>query len=475
MESALNLDRASPSRAVILGLPLLAVSHEELPSYLTSLVGRRQPAHIALGTLPLSMACHRDVLTQAILAEAEAVLAGSSALIWAAKRLGTPLPARFTGAEILEHAARAASLNDWTLGLLCPDDDDMTAASAHLQAHHPNLRPPVVFISQTSDEEAQRTAIRSSQINILLVGLPPSIETDCIYRQLPWLGTPVIIGIGDGIAVTAGRVRSAPARFSRRGLGWLYELARHPWSRVPIYWVQLWFFVSKLRRQQTIPAAESTNPRPIITKHEDLIFHTWSGRITAAELNQLPLIEPSPDHSGIVLDLSTATVMDSSGLGHLLQAYRRTKASGLGFVLLGPPANIRHLLAATHLDRLLPIATTVEDAAARCREQTPRVSPSREPAKPGELILACQGDLTAPRLAMANRWLVSSWEKHSGSCDLTLDLAQVRLLDSSGIGWLLQARRLARDRNGAFCVINISGQPAQVIAQSNLRRVLNAS
>lgn len=467
--------RTRPRKSVILGLPLLAITPDQVPDYLAELVRRRTASQLTLGTLPLAIASAKDVLVQAVLAEAEAVLVGSQALSWAAKRLGCPLPYVFSGPAVVSLAAQTAAKFGWQLGLLGAEPDDLTQAAARLQTAHPGLLAPLTFTGPSNDEEALRKAIRAAKLDILLVGLPPATETEWIYRQLPWLRTPVVVGVGDGLAVTSGRLEEVPEKFAQPGLSWLYHLINNPWTRVPLYWMQLWFVLRELRSQQNCLREVPTRANLTLPIDPNILFLEWTGRVDADSLADLPIFMEPNQHSGLVLDLRAVSFIDSTGLGHLLQAYRTTKANGAGFVLLAPSSCVRDLLRVTHLNRFIVMAETIENAAAYCREQTPRFTPSSQLAHPGELVLTIQGDLTAPRLDAANRWLASAWENHPGSLDLTVDLGQVRLLDSSGIGWLLQARRLSRDRGGSISIRNARGQPAQILTQTRLLQALNVT
>jgi anti-sigma B factor antagonist len=70
-----------------------------------------------------------------------------------------------------------------------------------------------------------------------------------------------------------------------------------------------------------------------------------------AELRQVEQESPSE----IVIDLSSLTFIDSSGLRMLLQVDREARQNGFDLVLLGPAQSVRRVFETTGLVEHLPI------------------------------------------------------------------------------------------------------------------------
>jgi len=64
----------------------------------------------------------------------------------------------------------------------------------------------------------------------------------------------------------------------------------------------------------------------------------------------------------LVFDLSAVPFIDSSGLGALLGAVRRTRELGADVVLCSPRPSIRRVLEMVELDRVVPVLGTLEQA-----------------------------------------------------------------------------------------------------------------
>jgi anti-sigma B factor antagonist len=84
---------------------------------------------------------------------------------------------------------------------------------------------------------------------------------------------------------------------------------------------------------------------------------------TAAGLEQA-LQHAMQTSACLVVDLTQVTFIDSSGLGVLIGARRRATAAGGSLSLVRPPAIVRKLLAGTHLQQILPVHESLDDALA---------------------------------------------------------------------------------------------------------------
>jgi anti-sigma B factor antagonist len=66
----------------------------------------------------------------------------------------------------------------------------------------------------------------------------------------------------------------------------------------------------------------------------------------------------------VVVDLTSATFIDSTTLGVLLGAFKRLRPAGGELTIVCPDANIRKIFQITLLDRVFAIFDTLDDAIA---------------------------------------------------------------------------------------------------------------
>jgi anti-sigma B factor antagonist len=74
------------------------------------------------------------------------------------------------------------------------------------------------------------------------------------------------------------------------------------------------------------------------------------------------VIDDSP--SAVVVDLTSATFLDSMTLGVFLSAMKRLRATGGRFRVVAPRAEIRRIFEMTLLDRVFELDVTRQDALA---------------------------------------------------------------------------------------------------------------
>jgi anti-anti-sigma factor len=77
----------------------------------------------------------------------------------------------------------------------------------------------------------------------------------------------------------------------------------------------------------------------------------------------------SPAITGIILDVSGVTQVDSAGLGELTLVYTFATRRSCQVILSGVPASLKHSLEITRLDALLPSAPDIESARKRLAQK----------------------------------------------------------------------------------------------------------
>jgi N-acetylglucosaminyldiphosphoundecaprenol N-acetyl-beta-D-mannosaminyltransferase len=165
-------------------------------------------------------------------ATASLSLADGQPLIWASRLLGTPLPEKVSGSDLvwplLERAGRAG----WRVYLLGGSPGVAAAAAERIRRE---LGVNVVGVDDSRvsleggegpDPIAER--IRAAAPQVVLVALGAPKQELWIRRNLPQVGHAVLLGVGASLDFVAGRVRRAPRWVSRAGLEWLWRLAREP-------------------------------------------------------------------------------------------------------------------------------------------------------------------------------------------------------------------------------------------------------
>jgi N-acetylglucosaminyldiphosphoundecaprenol N-acetyl-beta-D-mannosaminyltransferase len=179
-------------------------------------------------------AAFRDAVNQADLAVPDGV-----PVIWLSRLLGTPLPERVTGVDIVEQGAALAAKQGYRIFLLGAAPGIADAAATELRVRYPGLdvagtySPPMGPFTPQEDTRMV-AAVRAVSPDILFVAFGAPRQDVWIREHLEELNVPVCVGVGGTFNFLAGTVKRAPQWMRRSGLEWAYRVGQEPrrlWRR----------------------------------------------------------------------------------------------------------------------------------------------------------------------------------------------------------------------------------------------------
>lgn len=217
-------------RITILGVPFDPVGMAGAVKKIAGFIISGGPHQVVTANPEMVMAAREDGELLQILTGAELVVADGIGIVWAARRLGTPLPERVPGVELAAAALTLAAENGYRVYLLGGAPGLATEAARCLRRKYPGL--DIVGTQHgyfSASGEAEVVAqIAATSPHLLLVGLGMAKQEKWIHSHRGELGVPVSIGVGGSLDVFAGRVRRAPPWMCRLNLEWLYRLLIQP-------------------------------------------------------------------------------------------------------------------------------------------------------------------------------------------------------------------------------------------------------
>jgi len=206
-------------------------------------VEEKGPHHVVTVNLQFLSTAAKNRTFAEVVNNADLVVADGMPLIWLSRLLGTPLPQRVTGHDLLHQCAALASQKGLTLFFLGATPSATEGATRRLQEMYPGLKiagsyqgsfSPAGYGLSESDERGALDAIERCRPDFLFVALGCPKQELWIYRHRQDIQAPVCIGIGGVLDVLAGRLKRAPLWMQRMGLEWLYRLQQEPgrlWKR----------------------------------------------------------------------------------------------------------------------------------------------------------------------------------------------------------------------------------------------------
>jgi N-acetylglucosaminyldiphosphoundecaprenol N-acetyl-beta-D-mannosaminyltransferase len=211
----------------------------------------------------------RDPALRAAYDAAELRLADGMPLVWASRLLGTPLPERVAGADLVGPLAARAAARGWRLyllggppGIAARAAEVLAAAGVTIAGHD------APWIEERPDRwgcgasAAAAERVRAARADLVYVGLGAPKQELWIHRHRDAIRPAVAIGVGASLSYVAGARPRAPRWMARAGLEWAYRLTREPgrlWRR---YLVDDLAFARILVRSWRAAAADGRAARP---------------------------------------------------------------------------------------------------------------------------------------------------------------------------------------------------------------------
>lgn len=158
------------------------------------------------------------------------VTADGQSVVWAAGLLGSPLPERVAGIDLMQRLLAAANEVGYRVYVLGARQDVLDRALANLRATHPRLTIAGSHHGYFDDADLPQIceAIRLAHADILFVAMSSPRKEYFLGEQGENLGVPFAMGVGGSVDVIAGVTRRAPVALQRLGLEWAYRLWQEP-------------------------------------------------------------------------------------------------------------------------------------------------------------------------------------------------------------------------------------------------------
>ena len=220
----------APTRLRVLGCEVDPIDMDEAVGRVDAAIAERRFLRHADLNGAIVVAMRDDARMRESICEAGLVVADGQSVVWAARLLGQPLPARVPGIDLMHRTIALAERRGYSIYILGARQEVLDTAVERLRAAHPALRIAGCRNGYFDDAEEPAVAdeIRSSGADILYVAISSPRKEYFLARHGPSLGVPYVMGVGGAIDVVAGVTRRAPAWLQRLGLEWTFRLVQEP-------------------------------------------------------------------------------------------------------------------------------------------------------------------------------------------------------------------------------------------------------
>jgi len=193
----------------------------------------------------------KDEFLRQSLKEADIISADGQAIVWASQLMGSALPERVPGIDLMENLMQMANENGHKAFLFGAKEEIVKTVCNHYNViYDGNIVVGYRNGYFSKNEEAEIVGqINNSGAQMLFVAIPSPQKEYFInkYREkLP--NILLLMGVGGSFDVVSGNVKRAPLVFQKLGFEWLYRLYQEPrkmWKRYLIGNIEFVFLLFK--------------------------------------------------------------------------------------------------------------------------------------------------------------------------------------------------------------------------------------
>lgn len=246
METSVQSSQQYPPRVEILGIGVDPVSMEEALARIERFIAEGIPRMVVTADSSGIVEAQSDVQWKDILLNADLVTPDSAGVVWASRRLGSPVRDRVSGVDLVERICHLSSIKGWRLFFLGAGKGVADQAADKMRLKYPgvNIVGTHDGFFPKSDEISVVAEVRSVAPDVVFVAMGIPKQEKFIAEHLYELGAKVAMGVGGTFDVLSGSVRRAPKLLQRLRLEWLWRLVLRPskWRKnilLPKFWWQV--------------------------------------------------------------------------------------------------------------------------------------------------------------------------------------------------------------------------------------------
>lgn len=473
----------------ILGVPFDNVTGSEALARIELMIASRKPHYLATANVDFLVQAREDVELRRILFDADLILCDGTPLLWVSRLLGNPLPERVAGADLVPRLIQLAAEKKYRLFLLGATPESVSCAATNLGEAYPDLiiagsySPPFNKLIEMDHDEI-KSRVLAAKPDVLLVSFGCPKQEKWIAMHYRALGVPVAAGVGATIDFLAGKVLRAPVWMRHAGLEWTYRLIQEPRRLFRRYVKDLWIFSRSIlaqwwalqfrnnRNQSTANTRSYALNRSPQSDYRVIVCPPRLDAI-AAEADALGTADILSGHRHYFVDMSGVTSIDSTGIGYLIRFQKRLRSAERELVLFAPSAPVTRALKLMRIAEFFFCAPDLASAQylvqVRARERSAAVT-LRTPAAVAPLVW--HGEITAANAREVWENTRAYLEAPRRDGELPLDLSGVRFIDSSGLGLMIRAKKLAQQKGAKLVFTGIQPAVKNVIQIAHLQEFL---
>lgn len=237
-------------RIDILGVPIDAITKEQALVRVRAFLRAGGQYHVTTTNPEMVLEAQSNAPFMEVLASANLSVPDGTGILWAAKRLGTSLPERVTGTDLMIAICEAFDIGGIFLLGAAPGVAERIVNMLHWKQWQLKIVGTHAGSPSPAEEDGIVAKINAAKPCILFVAYGAPAQELWIARNLRRMpSVKVAMGVGGAFDLISGLRQRAPKWMQVMGLEWLYRLVQEP-IRFPRIWkATVVFPLVFLRRQ----------------------------------------------------------------------------------------------------------------------------------------------------------------------------------------------------------------------------------
>jgi N-acetylglucosaminyldiphosphoundecaprenol N-acetyl-beta-D-mannosaminyltransferase len=228
--------RLGSRRIVVAGCPVDHFSLETAVSELQQRIRDRIHTLVMFVNVFKVSEFHANPALRESMEGAEMLLADGIPIVWASRMLGTGLPGRVTGVDLMQAVLAMCAEQEYRVFLFGAQEEVLLATVKALNHRFPKLQIAGFRNGYFKDDEEDAIAdeINQSRADVLFLGMSSPRKELWASRNIGRLSVSVCQCVGGTFEIIAGTKQRAPRWMQVCGLEWSYRLLQEPrrlWRR----------------------------------------------------------------------------------------------------------------------------------------------------------------------------------------------------------------------------------------------------
>lgn len=221
-----------PKSITILNTPVHIISMDETLLFVRQYMGEDRLHQIATTNPEFVMTAQKDEEFRLVLQQCDICIADGIGLLLASRWMGSPLPERIPGSELVYNLAELAAQEGWRLFLLGAGPGVAEEAATIFQSRYPDLLIAGTYAGSPNlaENDAIIRRINNSHADMLFVAYGAPNQDKWIARNREsFPNIKLALGVGGSLDFVTGQSKRAPRWIQDLGLEWLHRLILEPW------------------------------------------------------------------------------------------------------------------------------------------------------------------------------------------------------------------------------------------------------